>query len=142
MEMEITTKFNTFEEMEPLFIERGFVLDCFDAYARHSVIVTFRAINILLFVLFVIALCSFFYVDFSWKLLSIIVGVWLGLRVFTTHFLHMMLASVENFTVSCKKNTADTTFKMYYAHNDRLSDIDRKEIFTKFFSSRIGLVPK
>ena len=50
-----------------------------------------------------------------------------------------MLHATEEFTINAKKRSGNYALQQYYAHYDRMTDEDKKQIFTQFVASRIGL---
>ena len=132
-------KYNTLEEMENIFIDRGFVIDCFDAYSRHLFFMLHTMLNTILFICMVATLCSFIFISFSWTRLGVIVSLYFLATYFNRLLFYRMLHSTEEFTINAKKRTGDYVLQQYYAHYDRMTDEDKKEIFTQFIASRIGL---
>lgn len=132
-------KYNTLEEMEDIFIDRGFVIDCFDAYSRHQSFMMHMMVNTVLFICTIAMLCSFFFINFTWGRLGAIVGFYIVSKAFFTLLFYRMLHATEEFTINAKKRSGNYALQQYYAHYDRMTDEDKKQIFTQFVASRIGL---
>ena len=135
-------KYHRLEDMEHIFIERGFIIDCFDAYVKHLAGMFYRVMTTMLFIIYVVALCSFWWTGFKWTNFAFITAVWFGLRVLTTSILNHMIKSADDFTVNCKKWVGANLLEVYWEDNNRMSDADRQTIFNHFIASRIGLTPK
>lgn len=135
-------KYTALEDMEDLFIERGFCIDCFDAYCRHMEAHMVMCINTVLLICFIVGMFSFFYIEFAWKHLALMFSAYMAARSITLLLYFRMIQHTEDYTINAKKNVGENVLQRYYAYYDRMSDADKKEIFAQFIASRIGLIAR